>query len=283
MLKVSYNFEVLNGIIGMMRDLICLLLRKMYWKDDEDVRNLIGISGDCFLLIKHYLFAFVRCDPCMKIELPDIIVYNKYGCFTVDESYIEFNLQSLFDKRTAIFKPHLKNMLVECSIKNFLCDFGRVNFGVLSTNSNFDEAMKNPVGWYNFGASVEMEGKIWHLSCNGSYSKNIHHDDPVSKLDTITLFIDTRKKRQCVHIMKNKKMIPCCIVNLSEEGVHVAISTYNFNPIISVLSFRKLLHHPPSPSTCLTFDFNGKFQNLCEKVKDEEGVMIYNTDMYFDD
>jgi hypothetical protein len=38
-LIVTDKFEVLNGIIGLMRDVICLLLRKMYWLEDQNIRN----------------------------------------------------------------------------------------------------------------------------------------------------------------------------------------------------------------------------------------------------
>jgi hypothetical protein len=38
-LNVNDKFEIENGIFGMMRDIMCMIMQKMYWDDDRKIRN----------------------------------------------------------------------------------------------------------------------------------------------------------------------------------------------------------------------------------------------------
>jgi hypothetical protein len=81
--------------------------------------QLIGISGDCVLWVKHVLFAYTRKDFRLDDELDNLVQYNKNGGYFINLSNIVFNLKHQFDKRAVIFKPIIKNMVVEWFINNY--------------------------------------------------------------------------------------------------------------------------------------------------------------------
>jgi hypothetical protein len=52
---VPDEFNVVNGLIGMKRDIVCMLVKKMYWEDDKKTRNVIN------LLDVNFFFLVDRC------------------------------------------------------------------------------------------------------------------------------------------------------------------------------------------------------------------------------
>jgi hypothetical protein len=116
------KYEVRNGLLGMMKDIVCLLAKKLYWHDDDKIRSvcvslfmvifikLIGISGESVLWINHSNFIYSR-STCLE-DLKTVIIPNKYYDYLIVGNNVNFNL-SFGGSRSIIFNRLIKDINVE--------------------------------------------------------------------------------------------------------------------------------------------------------------------------
>lgn len=271
--QFSNRFDIKNGILGLERDIIFKLVKKMVWDDEKKTRHLMGMSGDIIWWIYHPNFKYSR-NRCLK----DIILNDfKDECLT-DESIIRFTVKNPEKRRSVILKPLMKDFTMECTIKVLFGGTRYMCLGVVSPS----QMKGNDIDFLmdlNCGASLWFNVISGRIKCGKAWSRQIKGGG-VSEGSTLSLLIDfeTKNKKSSVHFLNNEKMIEHVIVNLPIVGVHIGLCMDIQQ--VRFLSFSKIKALPPLIK-CVAYNFDGGFDNFTLDLEDENNREIVNSEKYF--
>lgn len=284
-MKRLRNFDVVRGLLGIDQNIFFSLIRLMYFRSDENVRNLVGISRRNVEWLKHIYFFYARINPSLNLQREVI----RNHCFKniedieIIKANLIFKLNEKYRRGSIFFLMLVKNIVLECSVTVQFhphCINPRLYIGI-STSSQINKAMQSPVGWFGCGAALQLSSFV-AVICNGKWSSSLF-GEKLTDGKKITVLIDNVEKRNSNNNKSNikqseegrkmnffleRKKILQTITNIPSEGVHLGFSCDNSSFTLCITSLHKFLIPPPllestgmyENKKCIPCNFNGVFE-----------------------
>lgn len=285
------GFEIVNGILGIHRDVYFMLIHLMYFKNDEVVQNLVGVSGEVVEWLNHPHFLYSRNKPNFKKKMIWNYQLWKKKAIEINPTNIIFNLGGTKEKGSVFVDVLVKEMILECTIKVQLhyCGLPWIHIGI-STPSQLIKAMKRCIGDPDCGACLCLYYSSSWIVCNGKWSFRLKEGGGKDG-EIISLIVNNKKmknksgvneKRENkggkMNLIREGKKILHSVIGVPSAGVYVGFSSYNHSFTVHLEYLRKLFVPPPDVCNhsmrCVVYEFYGGFETNSYNHKDEDGESI---------
>lgn len=279
--KISFDiFEIKNGIVGANRDVIFELIKLIYFRKDNIIRNIIGMCGECANWINHPHFLYSR-NPKTNLN-KQILPTHSVKYIVTTPTDIMFTCRNYLDEGTLFLNIIIKEMIFECAfkIKRSQCDRNSCIFIGVSTPSQLKEAMSRGLGRVkNTGACFNSYFDGLYFRCNGNSC--FLSEGGIKDGEVVTTVINQMNNnsslcRGKMNFFRNGKKVLRAITNIPFEGAYLGFSHFLCLLTLHVISLRKILIPTAcvddGAMRCVAYDFCA--ENCCGRLKDEEGKLI---------
>lgn len=306
----NIKYEVVLGLLGIIRDVFFLLIKLMYYRNDDNIRNLVGISQKSVGWISHPHFFYARKGPTPNLHKQLIPNQNfeiptYFDTVNINTTSITFKLN--FKIGSMFMNLLIKKMILECTLK---VEFAKMTFPFIcigtSSPYQIEKAKGSCVGCHGCGAGIFLWVSFAKMMCNGKGSHFLK-EGGIRNGDVVTAVVNQMNNNKnssggkMNFILKGKKIFHT-IINVPSEGVYLGFGGEKSSFVFHILSFCKLC--VPSPPLMIAvaktsvsvnndngggsgvvryvgYDFYGNFDDESFNYKDEEGKEIFNIKEYY--